>query len=612
MFVAGTTTLRVTFDDCPSPARDLWENVTYPNTPPITLDPILFTDPVTGRTFISQLFGKASFTVSTDNDGGTASEADYTLSQGNGINSGVDHQTIGGGPFAPPLTRDPNDPSLYPNAVYYASQDAAIAQAAVSLDGGVTFGPAIPMYNLAQCTGIHGHLKVAPDGTVYVPNKSCGGRQAVVVSENNGLTWEVRQVPLSTPVSGIIDPAVGIGPDGTVYFGGNGTDGKPFTAVSRDKGRTWTNFQKHGGALGIQNATFAQMTAGDSDRAAFAFLGTTTGGNYQAVLGTPNGFKGEWHLYISTTYDRGVTWTTVNATPGDPVQRNAICNGGTVCTNTPDDRNLLDFNDIQIDNEGRVLAAIADGCISANCIQGLDLNSDGYKDNDYTARATIVRQTGGKRLLAAFDSVDEEPNPPAAPRVDSVVTLPIGSVEVRWAAPDNGGSPITGYNVYRKTGAAGIYARLGANPSTAATATSFEDATAAEGEQYFYKVTALNSEGEGVHCGDFEIGQSGPIETPCVLPGLTVLTDGTGDALDGIEAHDAQFAAVAEPFAFSDKVVFTLKVASLATVPPNTYWPIDFSAPGFATKFRVRMSTRPPGTPLAPVFEYGTDERVAH
>jgi len=43
---------------------------------------------------VSQLFGTTSLSAFTDNDGET-----YSVSQGGGIASGVDHQTVGGGPF---------------------------------------------------------------------------------------------------------------------------------------------------------------------------------------------------------------------------------------------------------------------------------------------------------------------------------------------------------------------------------------------------------------------------------------------------------------------------------------------------------------------------------
>ena len=45
---------------------------------------------------------------------------------GAGVNAGVDHQTVGGGPFKPGvLLRGPL--TAYPNAVYYASQDIGLA-----------------------------------------------------------------------------------------------------------------------------------------------------------------------------------------------------------------------------------------------------------------------------------------------------------------------------------------------------------------------------------------------------------------------------------------------------------------------------------------------------
>src|SRR3954464_4415850 len=175
-----------------------------------SLDPILFTDQQTGRTFESQLAGKAALTCYTDDDGQTGH-----TTQGPGINSGVDHQTIGGGRFSDKAFADPI--TDYPNAVYYCSQDIADALCATSLDGGRTYGPAVPVYDLTQCGGLHGHVKFDPSsGTVYLPNKGCGEGQAVAVSEDSGLTWEVRPVTGSTP--GDSDPSVGIGSNGSVYF----------------------------------------------------------------------------------------------------------------------------------------------------------------------------------------------------------------------------------------------------------------------------------------------------------------------------------------------------------------------------------------------------------
>ena len=376
MYIAGLQTLQVEFQGTTA----TWTDVSAPLTSLTTFDPILFTDQQTGRTFVSQLLPtKLSLMEYSDDDGVT-----WHPSMGAGINSGVDHQTVGGGPPAPggllhPLTS-------YPHMVYYCSQDIALAQCAASLDGGTTFGLAVPIYNLTQCGGLHGHLKVAPDGTVYVPNKSCGGAQGVAVSANNGLTWTVRKVPGSSP--GSSDPSVGIATDGTVYFGFSGGDGHAYVAVSQDEGQTWANLQDVGASLGIQNIAFPAVVAGDSDRAAFAFLGTTAAGN--ATGDDPN-FAAVWHLYVAHTYDGGASWVTVDVTPADPVQRSTICMAGTTCGGT---RNLLDFMGATVDAEGRVLVGYADGCVGT-CVSG--------GANTFASEARIARQSSGKGVYAAFD-----------------------------------------------------------------------------------------------------------------------------------------------------------------------------------------------------------------
>ncbi|MER6735616.1 sialidase family protein [Streptomyces puniciscabiei] len=382
MYQAYTSTLKVTYD---STGAATWQDRSAdaadgcPQGSLTSLDPILFTDPATHRTFESQLAGKTALTCYTDDDGAT-----WTPTAGSGINSGVDHQTLGGGPFA---AGGAGALTGYPDAVYYCSQDIADASCAVSRDGGLTYGPAVPMYSLLDCGGLHGHVKVAHDGTVYVPNKGCNGHQAVAVSEDNGLTWHVRPDPAST--AGDSDPSVGIGSAGSVYMGYQNSDGTARIAVSHDKGRTWLYDQNVGASLGIKNIVFPAVTAGDDDRAAFAFLGTTTGGNYQDT----SGFTGVWHLYVATTYDGGRSWVTVDATPADPVQKGSVCTGGTTCGQ---DRNLLDFMDVTLDAQGRVLVGYADGCTGA-CASGGAQN--------YDALATVARQATGKTLFGAFDTM---------------------------------------------------------------------------------------------------------------------------------------------------------------------------------------------------------------
>jgi hypothetical protein len=382
MYQAYLSTFRVKWHHGKAAWRDVSANAANgcPQGSTESLDPILFTDSKTGRTFESQLTGVDSATCWTADDGKT-----WNPSQGGGIPSGVDHQTIGGGAFSKNgIGASPT--SDYNRAVYYCSQDIATAFCAASHDGGTTFGPGVPTYSLQDCGGLHGHVKVAPDGTAYLPNKSCGSTAGVVVSTDNGQSWTVRPVKPSSP--GDSDPSVAVDKKGAVYFGYVGADGRPGVAVSHDRGKKWVHGQQVGGDFHVKNAVFPAMVAGSKGRAAFAYLGTTKGGDYQAT----GKFTGNWHLYISATYHGGRHWVTRDATPKDPVQRGSLCTGGTTCGN---DRNLLDFMDITVDKHGRILVGYADGCIGA-CV------SD-PKKNGHDAWATIARQTSGRTLFAKYD-----------------------------------------------------------------------------------------------------------------------------------------------------------------------------------------------------------------
>jgi hypothetical protein len=401
---AGNHTLRVTFNDTVTPATSTWEDKRSPFAR-VSLDPILFTDDGrmggTNRTFSSQLNGVTSELSFTDDDGD-----DWLPTQGSGQPAGVDHQTVGGGPYASP------GPLVhtYPHAIYYCSQDIATAFCSRSDDGGVTFGPGVPIYTFTTvngvdlpvapgtCGGLHGHVRVSPDGTAYVPNENCQdatgtSRPGVAVSTDNGLTWVVRTVPDGKSISPGSDPSVSAGSSNTIYFGYVNSDGHAKIAVSHDRGLHWSKSQDAGTPFGIQNAEFAEVAAGDDNRAAFAFLGTPSLGDTQSA-----DFLGVWHLYAAFTYDGGRTWTTVDATPSDPVQRGCIWNGG----GSNPCRNLLDFNDITVDKFGRVLVGYADGC-TGTCVTDPTQNASAGPATAQDALATIARQTGGRGLFAAFD-----------------------------------------------------------------------------------------------------------------------------------------------------------------------------------------------------------------
>ena len=214
MYIAVLETLRVSFDDSVSPAASTWSLHSPVNGVVQSLDPILWGDEITGRTLSSQLTGANSLLSFSDDDGES-----WTPAQIGPPNGGADHQSIGGGPYGPDTL--PGFPTpLYPNAIYYCSQSIAAAFCARSDDGGLTFGAGVPLYPITQCFGLHGHVKVGPDGTVFVPNKSCldetgvtllmDGKPAVVVSSDSGVTWDVRTVPDAVGGGGVDDPSVAI------------------------------------------------------------------------------------------------------------------------------------------------------------------------------------------------------------------------------------------------------------------------------------------------------------------------------------------------------------------------------------------------------------------
>ncbi len=578
LFQAVLETLRVQFDDRTTPAIADWKDVQSQITSTTSLDPIMWTDSKNGRTFASQLvsalgrgFG-CSLTAYTTDDGDS-----WIPSQGCGVPAGADHQTIGGGAYPSlPGVGVPTNP-IYPNAIYYCSQEGVAASCARSDDGGLTFGPSVPMYHLLDCQGLHGHVKVGPDGVVYVPNAGCGTNSATAVSTDGGATWAVHRLPQSG--TGASDPSVDVGAKGTAYFGYQHSDGHPHVSLSHDHGVSWESDQDVGVPFGIQNTVFSSVVAGDDDRAAFAFLGSTTSGDFQAA-----DFAGVWHLYVAETFDGGQHWITVDATPSDPVQRGCIWmqGGSNQC------RNLLDFMGVTADKVGRVLVGYADGCLGP-CAEALP--------NTYSALGTIARQSGGRRLFKQYDPV--EPALPAAPLLSGV--RDDFGIHLSWPQTDDGGSALTESRVYRGSSSGTETLLTSVNGGK----TAFTDASLSRSAPTpHYQITAVNARGEGPRSNEVLPGPATSTgkPDPCTSPGVTVVTDPTGDATgsSATQQVDVQSVSVGEPFTpdGSSKLAFTIKVASLAPTPqPNTSWKVLFIAPN-GKNFFVEMNTYTPGSIL--------------
>ena len=613
-FQSGLQTLFISFDDAcpPNGASALWVNRAAPTSVAIDSDPIGFTDRgftdalgPHSRVFAGELTLLSPNTVKisyTDDDGVT-----WVPTQSGGIASAVDHETIGGGPYHTPVPPRPPG-TVYPNAIYYCSQDLVTAFCSRSDNGGENYGPSIPIYTALDCGSLHGHVKVSPvDGTVYVPNPDCGSpsTQAVVVSQDNGTTWTVRSVPVANPGgSGVgSDPAIHVDDNGRVYFLGAVDGSAAVVATSDDFGATWQNVFDVSAEFGLKQIAFPAAVAGSQGRAAVAFYGSTGAGDSNAA-----NFIGIWHLYVSHTFDGGLHWTTTDVTPNAPMQRSGLLRGGGANIT----RNLLDFFDITIDRDGRVLVGYVNGCEGGSCVQA----SPTATGNAYTVTATIARQSSGRRLLSAKDpaTTTEAPGMPwlTHRRVGTVVNL-------SWSEADTGNSSITGYEIWRGT-TSNTETLLTTVPGTQSGGT-FDDLTATDTTKtYYYKVFAVNAVGKS--CGNNEI-VAPYLGDGCI--GLVMhkndpthpeATAGTGTPASLL----IDYISVGEPASSPGNFMFKMKVNDLSTVPPNSRWRITWNSPDaetyppipnpdptsdplFAQQFYVGMTTGPSGPPT---FEYGT------
>lgn len=572
MFIAGLEVDRITFaengapiglvdaagDPLPEACEPLWQDKSYAGAVN-TLDPILETEQNSGRTFQSSLSGANSIFAFSDDDGDT-----WIPAQAGPPNGGVDHQTVGVGPWAPGA-KPPTATEDY--AVYYCSQSIAAAFCSRSDNGGVSFGPGINFRDtLTDCNntlgGLHGHVQVARnDGTVYVPFGNCGDKVGMGVSTDSGITWEVTTIPQSAPGD---DPGMGIANDGTAYMCyAEGSSG-PFASKSTDRGQSWTGHYNLGASEGIKSAVFVTAVAGDGDRAACAFLGTKDPGNAEA-----EDFEGVWYPYVSVTYDGGESWHTVNVSPNDPVQGwGGICLSGVSCGGN---RNLLDFNDIIMDDQGRLLFGYADGCRGA-CVT--DPTKNTFSDN-----GVVARQSGGRTLLSAFDGIAQfnaaaPVTPGAACALQDLSLRTAFETRVAWKAPDDGGSEILNYKLFRSLSASGPFDFI----ADAGKKTSLIDPTADPTVPvYYYQVIAENAQGAAPASNVIELAVTVPeVETSCTLPGITVAREPSPGhcAQNGCTPQtDVQSLHVAELPGSPDDVVITIKVASLDPAPaPGTFW----------------------------------------
>ena len=351
-----------------------WEDVTGWMCAFQTNDPWGWVDPVTDRIFNVQMQGlETSWICYSDDDGLTW--------VGNPHDSGTtpinDHIKLATGPWTgegPYGTAGQFTQAYYETAVYYCYNKLAGIFCYTSFDGGLTFNTGGLIFGLATTNGgLHGAITSAPDGTVYVTPRVA--TPTVIVSHDNGFSWFDRSMgeDVGTP-NPRKNSEVATDTESNAYHIWTGADEGVYMSRSTDSGETWEQTSIRISPSAVISTVFPQIDAGDPGRIAITYLGSENGSelNQSDIDGEP--WDGNAHYapanvsyYLYITYslnalDPEPIFHTVRVSP-DPVQVGSIClNSGDCRDIGGSNRNLLDFNDLHIDREGRVYVAFADGC----------------------------------------------------------------------------------------------------------------------------------------------------------------------------------------------------------------------------------------------------------
>jgi len=408
-----------------------------PDSHPVTLDTITWTDPTYGRTFsVDTLAAEGSLISFTDDEGATWTSS---FAAASGVD---DHETIVAGnvPDGSPLrTLD----AKFPKIVYYCVNTVAAVSCSRSLDGGVTFTqmnspfPTHPVPDpsdpgsapdRALCSSLTGHLAVDRKGDVFLPsafNAPGCGVPSVAVSTDGGTTWN------DYPVSNIKDPinAMYAAADsaGNLYV--TWQDDKwnqPYMAVSRDLGKHWST-PVMVAPPGVKVTNFPSLAAGDNGRVVITFPGST-----DENANKPIGKTAPWNYYVVETQNalaaRPTFVSQIAPIPsrlggGNTVMHRGACRGR--CGG------LFDFLDVQVAPTagGAAYASLSDDCTAA-CAK----LPTGASDDKSAGQGILVRQIEGPALTGHATRLGKQKFvlgssvPAGAP---ALILLPLGVVALR-------------------------------------------------------------------------------------------------------------------------------------------------------------------------------------
>ncbi|MDQ3990809.1 MAG: glycoside hydrolase [Actinomycetota bacterium] len=364
-----------------------WTNVsplipaTNDPNPPVNADPYVYVDQDTDRVFNPEAAGACLYMNISDDAG--ESWITNPVVCGN-IN--VDHQSFEGGPFPPAFQALK---TIYPNVLWYCSNQVILAQCSRSFDGGLawTGAPTPPFHGYdpaagGLCLSLAGHVEVDSKGRAVLPKGHCGAPW-IAITEDLGATWTRTRVSssisaASTHIAAAFDDA-----DNLYVVWWDSANRLPWLAVSRDHGRTF-GAPMMVAPPGVTEVNFPEITAGEEGKVAITFPGNTSSNRSNT--------RRPWNNYIlvSTNVldERPLFVSTTANTLEDPVHR-GNCGPGRCGP-------MWDFIDIVSSPlDGGVWSTISDSCESDSCRA-----PNGSMDTNIgsSGMGYAIRQVGGPTI----------------------------------------------------------------------------------------------------------------------------------------------------------------------------------------------------------------------
>lgn len=414
-----------------------WTNVADITQAPFTSDPYGWVDLETNRVFNIHMMGLESTWIGwSDNEGQSW--------LGNPHDSGTtplnDHIKLATGPWVDEGFYGPIGQlnPTYDTAVYFCFNKLVGISCFTSFDGGATFEVGGNIVGLASTNGgLHGAITTAPDGTVYLTPRV--ETPTLIFSKDNGLIWEEREMgtDVGTP-NPRKNSEVATDSESNAYHIWTGSDQGIYMSRSIDSGESWDAQSIRISPVEVISTAFPQTDAGDPGRIAVTYLGSENKSCGSNITSNPCTIPENWtgnahnapnevhyHLYVTyslNALDENPIFHTRRLTD-DPVQIGSICLNSGDCNSDQggSNRNLLDFNDLTIDLEGRVYIAFADGC-TGTCASG----NNSQPADSRTGRGSVYFMANGPSLYlekGEMSSPVESPPPEVSKGMQSMVDI---------------------------------------------------------------------------------------------------------------------------------------------------------------------------------------------